>query len=229
LWRQPKTSQPVARRFSAVAFPVVGILVFAGLALAVVQLESFGALATTRYGIILSIKLALVSALLGLAALNRFRLTPALARSTQAAKPLARSIAVECVVAAILLLVAGWRFTPPPRTLIPDTPLAVHIHTDQAMFQVLISPGRVGTDSFVLQLMNGDGSRLSAKEATLALSLPNRGVEDIERPAVLGPDGYWHVRDVPLPIAGRWHMRIDALVTDFETISLEDDFDVSSP
>ena len=26
------------------------------------------------------------------------------------------------------------------------------------MFQVLVSPGKVGIDDFVLQLMNGDGS-----------------------------------------------------------------------
>ena len=147
----------------------------------------------------------------------------------QDTRPLVRSILVECVVVvAILAVVAGWRFTPPPRALAAAavTPLAIHIHTEHAMFQVLISPGRVGTDSFVLQLMNGDGSLLPAKEATLTLSLPERGIEPLERRALLGADGYWHVRDVPLPLAGRWHLRIDALVTDFEKITLEDDFDV---
>ena len=39
-------------------------------------------------------------------------------------------------------------------------PLAIHIHSDKAMFQVLISPGMVGTDSFVLQLMSGEGTLL---------------------------------------------------------------------
>jgi copper transport protein len=104
--------------------------------------------------------------------------------------------------------------------------LAIHIHADKAMFQVLISPGTVGTDSFVLQLMSGDGSLLLAREALLTLSLPERGVEPLERAATLGPDGYWHVRDVPLPYPGRWHLRIDALVSDFERITLEDQFDV---
>jgi copper transport protein len=85
----------------------------------------------------------------------------------------------------------------------------------------------VGADDFVLQLMNGDGSLLSAKEATLVLSMPDRGIEAMERPGVRGADGFWHVRDVALPVAGRWHMRIDALVTDFEKITLEDDFDVT--
>jgi copper transport protein len=31
---------------------------------------------------------------------------------------------------------------------------------------------------------------------------------------------------VPLPLPGRWHMQIDALVTDFEKITLEDDFEL---
>ena len=227
LWSRKGAALSVVNRFSTAAIPVVALLALAGLTLAVIQLESLSALVETRYGIILCIKLALVAILLGLAVLNRFRFTPALARGE--ARPLSRSILLECVVAlAILAVVAGWRFTPPPRSLVPDAPLVVHIHTDKAMFQVLITPGRVGTDSFVLQLLNGDGSLLHAKEATLTLSIPARGIEGIERPGVLGPDGFWRVDNVPLAVAGRWHMRIDALVTDFEKITLEDDFDVAT-
>ena len=69
---------------------------------------------------------------------------------------------------------------------------------------------------------------MHAKEATLTLSMPARGIEEIERQGVLGPDGFWHVDNVPLAVPGRWHMRIDALVTDFEKITLEDDFDVAT-
>jgi copper transport protein len=106
------------------------------------------------------------------------------------------------------------------------TPLAIHIHTEQAMFQVLVSPGKVGGNSFVLQLMNGDASPLAAKEVTLVLSLPERGIEPLERAATLGADGYWHVGDVPLPYPGHWHIRIEALVTDFKKVTLEDELDV---
>jgi copper transport protein len=105
------------------------------------------------------------------------------------------------------------------------TPLAIHIHSERAMFQVLISPGTVGTDDFVLQLMSGDGNLLQVKEAMLILSLPERGIEPLERKATRGADGYWSVRDVPISAAGRWHVRIDA-VTAFEKITLEDDFDM---
>lgn len=219
----------ILNRFSCVAVPVVGALVLTGLVLAIVQVGNISALIETSYGLILSVKLALVVVILVLAALNRFRLTPALAIDPHNTRALVRSILAECVVAlAILAVVAGWRFTPPPRALVTAVgkPLAIHIHTETAKFQVLISPGTAGTDSFVLQLMNGDASPLAAKEAVLALSLPERGIEPLERKATLGADGDWHVTDVPIPYPGRWHLRIDALVTDFNRITLEDDVDV---
>ena len=220
----------IVNRFSRMASLAVGVLALTGLTLAIVQLEKPGALVETRYGLILSVKLVLVTGLLALAALNRFRLTPALARNETGTPALRRSILLESFVAlAILAVVAGWRFTPPPRTVVPETPLAIHIHTDKAMFQVLVSPGRPGVDDFVLQLMTGEGTPLKAKEATLTLSLPERGIEPIERKASLGPDGYWHVRKVELPFAGHWHVRIDALVTDFEQVTLEDELDVTGP
>ncbi|WP_342711404.1 copper resistance protein CopC [Bradyrhizobium sp. B124] len=228
-WQRKDSLLRVLGRFSTLAVPVVALIALSGLALAVVQLESFGALIDTGYGNILLVKLVLVSLLLTLAVLNRLVFTPAIAREFHRTRPLQRSIALEFVLMiAILGLVALWRFTPPPRVLAmsDDVPLAVHIHTDAAMFQVLIAPGKVGQNEFVLQLMNGDASPFAAKEATLTLSLPDRGVEPLERSAALGPDGYWHVKKVPLPVPGRWHMQIDALVTDFRKVTLEDDFEV---
>ncbi len=221
---------PLLNRFSRIAMPVVAALALTGLTLAVIQLEKPSALVETGYGLLLSVKLALVLLLLGLAALNRYRLTPALVKDQGAAFALKRSILLECGAAlGIFAVVAGWRFTPPPRTIVPETPLAIHIHSDKAMFQVLVSPGKPGIDDFVLQLMTGEAMPLKAKEATLTLSLPERGIEPIERDAELGPDGYWHVRKVELPFAGRWHLRIDALVTDFEKITLEDELEVLPP
>ena len=123
-------------------------------------------------------------------------------------------------VAAALMLAAG--------RLAAAAPLAIHIHSERAMFQVLISPGTVGTDDFVLQLMSGEGNLLPVKEATLVLSLPGRGFEPLQRKATLGADGYWHVADVPIPQAGRWHLRVEA-VTAFQKITLEDDFEVPAP
>ena len=67
---------------------------------------------------------------------------------------------------------------------------------------------------------------MTAKETTLILSLPERGIEPMERRAVLGPDDYWHVRGVALPVSGRWRMQIEALVTDFQKITLQGELEV---
>jgi copper transport protein len=217
------------KRFSAVAVPLVGLLVLSGLTLSIIQLGSLRALIETNYGIILSIKLVLVILLLALAALNRFVATPAVVVDRKDTRLLSGSILTECVVVlGILAVVAGWRFTPPPRAAAAPvaTPLSVHIHTDAAMFQVLVSPGKVGANDFVLQLMTGDAAPMPAKETTLILSLPERRIEPMERRATLGPDGNWHVRGVALPQPGRWRMQIEALVTDFQKIALEDDLQV---
>ena len=80
------------RQFSAIAMPLVGLLVLTGLVLAIIQLGSLRALIETQYGIILSIKLALVALLLALAALNRFLLTPAVVADDGNTRPLLGSI-----------------------------------------------------------------------------------------------------------------------------------------
>ena len=67
------------------------------------------------------------------------------------------------------------------------------------MFQVLVSPGRVGPDDFVLQLMNGDAALLHSQGSDAELSLPERGIEAMERRGDARADGYWHVARSPLP------------------------------
>jgi len=109
--------------------------------------------------------------------------------------------------------------------LAAESMLGIHIHSDKAMFQVLISPGKAGNDSIVLQLMNGDGTLLQAKAATLVLSRPEGDAAPITRKAELGGDRYWHVENVPLTAAGRWHVRVEA-ETLFKPIVLEEDFDL---
>jgi copper transport protein len=114
---------------------------------------------------------------------------------------------------------------PAGAALAAEPVLGIHIHSDKAMFQVLISPGKAGNDSIVLQLMNGDGTLLQAKAATLVLSRPEGGGDPITRTAELGSDHYWHVASVPVTPAGRWRVRVEA-VTAFKTIALEEDFEL---
>ncbi len=118
-------------RFSRVAPVPIVLLVASGATLAVVQLGAISALWETAYGRILAAKITLVVILLGIAAWNRYRLTP-----RADTNGLRRTIAAEIVLAVLILgLAATWRFTPPPRTLalieVQATPLHFHVHGER--------------------------------------------------------------------------------------------------
>src|SRR6266550_1342415 len=99
LLRTAPDGDAALKRFSrTIPFALVA-LAASGVLLAVVQLDRLDALWTTNYGLVLSGKLALILALLALAAANRYRLVPRFERlGRPAARPLAASIAVECVI-----------------------------------------------------------------------------------------------------------------------------------
>jgi hypothetical protein len=71
-------------------------------------------------------------------------------------------------------------------------PLAVHIQTGEATFQLLLLPAIVGADNFVLQLMTGEAALLKETEATLSLGLLRTGALPPARKAAQGVGCDWH-------------------------------------
>jgi putative copper resistance protein D len=114
---------PVLRGFSLMGMVLVVLIVSTGLVNTAVlmDLSHMSALWRTSYGQLLSAKLLLFTAMLALAALNRFRWTPSLEANPDAAsvggarKALRRSIITETVLAiGVLALVAWLGRTEPP-------------------------------------------------------------------------------------------------------------------
>jgi putative copper resistance protein D len=108
--------------FGMVGTIVVGTIVVTGLVNGwlLVGAGNLLNLPSTRYGQLLLAKLALFGAMLGLASLNRFRLTPAFERSIAAADyrgalgTLRRSLAVEAACAITILALVAWLGTLEP-------------------------------------------------------------------------------------------------------------------
>lgn len=108
--------------FAVTGTVVVGLIVFTGLVNSwiLVGFANVGALFTTLYGQLLLAKLALFGGMLGLAAANRFRLTPALAASMpsgdhrQAVAALRRSLMSETLCAVVILALVAWLGTLAP-------------------------------------------------------------------------------------------------------------------
>lgn len=108
--------------FGLVGTILVGTIVVTGVVNAwlLVGLANLPDLTTTRYGQLLIAKLALFGAMLALASLNRFRLTPTFERSITAAdhhgalRALRRSLAVETSCAVTILALVAWLGTLQP-------------------------------------------------------------------------------------------------------------------
>jgi copper transport protein len=219
----------IVRRFSAVAAVAVGMLVVAGVVIAVVQVRSLDALIATTYGLVLLGKVGLVSGLLCLAAFNKWRLTPLLARRQfGAVRALRRSIAVEiAVVGAILIATAALGTTPPPRALpsgmAEDHSMQHHGHVveidlSSGDYRVAVSlaPGETGRNHVEVKIAQDQGEAVSASEVTFIATNVAAGVEPIRRAAVATKPGQWEIHDLLLVPAGAWDIRVEALVSDFE-------------
>ena len=105
----PKLAVEALKRFSHLAtfcvVAIAGTACFQGWVLG----GGLAGLIGTAYGWVLLLKAALFAALLGLAALNRFRLTPALGRESgePARRTLMRTIAAETTLGLMVMLAAG--------------------------------------------------------------------------------------------------------------------------
>ncbi|WP_193368921.1 copper resistance D family protein [Pelagibius marinus] len=105
---EPQRVAQVMERFGRLAVYVVTCLLAAGVVLAALLLDGLLPLFTTPYGRLLLAKLLLVGLLLCFAALNKWRLVPALAAGApDAGRRLQRSIAVEAGLVVLILGATG--------------------------------------------------------------------------------------------------------------------------
>lgn len=105
--RDPAVLEVVMTRFGKIALGIVAVLIATGLGFLSLLLESWSEFITTPYGRGILVKLLLVSALLGLAAINKTRLVPKLAGINGIAY-LARSIKLEMILATIILITTSY-------------------------------------------------------------------------------------------------------------------------
>jgi len=71
------------------------------------------------------------------------------------------------------------------------------------------------------------GMQLPAKEVTLFLGNTAAGIEPLRLPTTHVEGATWRVENVAIPTIGRWQMRVEILINDFEKIAIEDQIDLS--
>ena len=171
--------------------------------------------------------------LVALAAVNRRRFTPALASGRSgAAAGMSRVVLGEmAVAAAVLCATAVLVRTPPPRTA-AAAPVAAPTRVPgggasataaAAGFAALIEivPGRVGPNRLLLTLDRADGGAgPPPREVWAELDPPMAGIGPIRRRLHAVGGGRFTHDGSEFAVAGRWLVRIEVLVGDFEQVSL---------
>ncbi len=137
----------------------------------------------------LLLKIVLFGAMVGIAAVNRYRLTPQLP-APAAMRALQRNSLAETALGAGVLLFVGALGTMSPTahmhsqtTEIPPDAAFVHIHTSEAMADVTIDPGRTGTVTATIRVSREDFPDYVAKDVKLALDPPARKAVKFRRAA----------------------------------------------
>jgi copper resistance protein D len=214
-------------RFSTLGIVSVATLLVTGLVNSWYLVGSISALDESEYGHLLLIKLALFLGMVGIAAFNWSQLTPRLVQDADAVaawkaqRQLRRNAALEACLGAVIIGVVAVLGTLPPAShanhhaiegAIPADASFQHIHSENGMADVLVEPGRVGTASVTIHLLNDDLETLGAQAVTLTLTAPTAGSKPITRPALQDPDGEWHVDGVQLAEPGTWTVTVDALL-----------------
>jgi hypothetical protein len=95
-----------------------------------------------------------------------------------------------------------------------------HLHTEKAMANVTVSPGRAGPVDITIQFETTDEMPLTAKAVSVTLS---DAKADKRLPAVQAEhiaDDRWHVR-IPNLAAGRWMLGLGISIADSDTLSVE--------
>ena len=184
---------------------------------------------TTDYGLRLTAKLAVFFALLGLAAVNKMVLTPALEKADAAAPgKLRRMIKFEygAMVLIISAAVSLTLVTPPRATMDMEGGMGgmamgggfqATVVKGKYTADVSVDPaGTTASNMVMIEFKDDAGNPVEMVDVTISWSLPTAGLEGIEGRGEMVMPGMYHFTFDQLIIPGEWDARIDAFVDDFD-------------
>jgi len=235
LWTARRRQKPswydftitVTRRFSWIAAISVGALLATGIVNSWNLLGGPRDLWTTDYGRLVGFKVVLLVAMIAIATVNKFHLTPRL-RARAALRNLKRNSLAEIGIGLCVLVLVGYlgRLQPtahvhPATTPIPPDAAFTHIHAPEAMADVTIDPGRAGRSTVTIRVSREDFTTFAAKDVRLGLDPPAAPGKSLDLNAKQQPDGTWTVDDIALAEPGVWTVRVIVIAQSGETIVLD--------
>jgi len=95
-----------------------------------------------------------------------------------------------------------------------------HLHTEKAMANVTISPGRAGPVDITIQLETVDELPLTAKAVSVTLRDAQSGSDRQTFQATRGSDDQWSVR-TSMKTPGRWMLGLGISISETDSVNIE--------
>lgn len=206
--------------FSGVAAVAAGAVIVAGLVLSWLEVGGLGPLTSTAYGRLLLAKVLAVGVVLLLAAWNRFRLLPLVARDAldavdddvdeQAWRSLVRSLRAEGLVLVVVLAITGVLVNvTPAKQSVDRGPVTVTTELGEGTVDVTVDPARAGRNDIHAYIYDASG-RPDGRydEAQFRLELPAQDLGPFDRDPVEAAPGHFQLVGTDLPLSGEWTLTI---------------------
>ncbi len=196
------------RRWSVTAYSCVICLVVTGEYQASRQVSPVQALWSTRYGVLLLVKVALVAVMLA-AALLAERHVMAAAAPGRLVRAVRRSVSIEIATAVLVLAVTAVLVSEPPArtTFGPPVTLSAPLGADHV--SVRIDPTRRGAQAMTLHILTAAGASVPTRTVTATLSSAQVAALRLTLHR-LTPDGsQWATSAAVVPLPGVWTLTLD--------------------
>jgi copper transport protein len=212
-------------RFSPLALGAVGVLLATGVTQALINVRSLDAFTATAYGRAVLIKAGLLVALIGLGAVNRQRVLPALRRVAAGGDPpggagrlLRRTLRAEVALVLVVLGVTGALTGYPPPAATASGPQSVSKRMGPLDLELTVDPAQTGPNALHVYLFRArDGAPFNGtKELTIRLSQPSRGIGPIDARMHRAGPGHFLADAVTLSPGGTWQIEVTDRVSDFD-------------
>lgn len=222
---EPAAAARILEQFSGKGIWAVALLGLSGIGISWVQMQGLEPFLSTDYGNRLGVKLILVAAIVGIALLNKFRLTAKVAAAPEGAASIGRSIRFEYGLMVLILgLAVSLTLPSPPRALAAGGAMAdasgsgftAEVARGDLVATVEVTPAKPGENMIMISFADPTGQDFAIQEVNIFLALPSASLDGIEKSAeAMGPSMY-HITASEMIIPGTWELRIDAFVDDFD-------------
>jgi putative copper export protein/mono/diheme cytochrome c family protein len=202
-------------RFSALAAVGVGLVMVSGVYSSLLRVGTLAELTGTLYGKALLVKVALALLLMLLGAVNLLGISPRLRRIVAREEDdlnlvgrFRQVVSTELILSFVVLLCASLLTSLPPAMAAQSGGgLTASANADDLQLHLEITPGRVGINTFTLQVKKGGQPVTAVKEAMLRMAPRKARLPPTEAQLIAQGDGAYQVSGSYLSLPDTWQVQ----------------------